>query len=540
MQIQDIDPGKSVYSFIEEARELHKARVAIIYYGTRISFGKYFDHIRRFASGLRKAGVKKGDTVTLCLPNIPQNCIAFYAVALIGGVSNIIHPLMPVEEIKGSMKRAGSKVLIASDSVLVKGEIREAEVIWCSVSDYMDPAHKVAYAFITRKNKFRPLKNYRHFNEILRTGSRDIKAEELTGEECAVIMHSGGTTGTPRLVLHSHKALNSMMKKKECFLKGIDLAGKSAYTVLPSFHGFGLCMNTHISSTYAVRQIMAVKFNPKEAVRWIKKYRIQFINGVPAIFNALIKLKKFNKKTAGSIDRCYVGGDNVPDELIKRFNFAVTGDENKMKLFEGYGLTEMIAVCMLNTPEEYKLHTVGKAIPGCRCEIIKDGRVLPRGEEGEVYVGGDVMMIGYFEGKGKSSLPLVEADGEKWLNTGDWGYVDEEGYLHFKQRVKHVIIRKGVNVFPSEIEEIINRLDYVKQCCVVGKQRGDDGSQTVYAYVCLMDRNLRTEKTAEAIKQYVSRYAVKAAVPEKIVFTAKFPRTIIGKIDVKYFEDRPE
>lgn len=541
-QIQDINPQQSVYAFIKEAYNYHKAKTAIIYYGRSISFTKYFKLIERFATGLASIGVKRGDKVTVCLPNIPQNCISFYALSMIGAISNIVHPLMPNSEIERSMRSMGSKVLITSDSVLVKGKIDEGIVVWCGVSDFMDVFHKIGYSVMRRKERFSPLRRYISFFQLLKIGKNknNVKPVDLSGNECACIMHSGGTTGESKLVLHSHVALNRMICKKEYFLKGVKLAGLASYTVLPTFHGFGLCMNTHISSAYALKQIMAVKFNPKEAVKWIKKYKVNYINGVPSIFYALLKQKGFNRKTAISIDRCYVGGDNVTENLIYRFNEKVSGDKKCMKLFEGYGLTEMIAVCMLNTPECYKVGTGGKAIPGCACEVIIDDIIQPRGVEGEIYVSGDIMMMCYYNDIEGTQRVVKMINGVKWLKTGDWGYVDEDGFLHFKQRVKHVIIRKGANVFPCEIEDIINRLDYVKQCCVVGKYINKEDSQTIYAYVNLMDKNMRNEKTVEAIKKYVSENAVKFAVPEKVIFTKKFPRTIIGKIDIKYFENRPD
>jgi len=539
-EINLMNADRNVYAFIKEAYSCHKADDAFIFYGKRMTFEAFHSLVGKARTFLRDIGAKAGDIITLCLPNIPQNAIVFYAAAAENIIVDIIHPLTPMRQIAESMTETGSRILVICDlnlkredsSVLGHGCV----VVYARISRYMDFAHKVGYAFT--KGVLEARKEWYSLDrEIVIRESTDDISYCSTQYPCC-ILHSGGTTSLPKKIELSHKAVNRVVQRKQYYLKDLDLKNKVLYSVLPTFHGFGLCMNLHISMTYGMTQVLITKFKSKEAVKLIKKYKVDFINGVPSIFYALVKRKEFTPKTAGSINRCFVGGDNVSGELIRRFNKAVSGDENNMKLFEGYGMTEVVAVCAVNTPEYYKLGTSGRAIPDVRIEVIQGGVIQPRNTEGELCISGDTLMNGYYHDKEHTDNAVITVDGLRWMKSGDWGFVDEEGFVHFRQRIKHVIMRKGVNIFPSEVEDVINRLPFVEKCCVVGKIRGNENTQTVYAYVKLKDKLMRSDETRKAICEHAEKYLIRFAVPEVVVFTANFPKTAIGKVDVKYFENR--
>ena len=339
--------------------------------------------------------------------------------------------------------------------------------------------------------------------------------------------------GEPKTVAVSNAALNRTASKTDFYVSGIDLKGKCMYSVLPCFHGFGLSMNLHLGLLFGMKQIMVAKFDAKQAVRLIKKHRVNIINGVPTIFNALLKQEGFNRKSASSLIRCFVGGDSVPASLVDSFNIAVTGSEENHVLFCGYGLTETIAVCAVNTPEFYRENSCGKSVTNSRCEVIADGKIRERGTEGELCITSDAMMQYYLGDEAATASAIQEHDGKLWIHTGDWGTVDKDGYIFFKQRMKHIIIRKGENIFPSEIEAAINQLDFTEQCCVVGRTNPKSATQFVCAYVRTKDGCKNDAETVMKIKKKVELSVAKFAVPEKIVFVDSFPKTAIGKIDAK-------
>lgn len=542
MDIGEVNAYQSVYGFIRESRSTHHAKNAMIYFGKRWSFDEFFSLIGQARTALRELGLKRGDVLTLQLPNIPQNVILFYAAAAENIILDIIHPLTPLKQCVESMKDTGSSILVTSDNVLSKNEDKgvygDIKIVYCRVGGFVGLAKRAAINIKSGIKAFLP--SYTDLDKMILKRREYQGSDNGTDDYPCCILHSGGTTAVPKKIELSHHALNRMVQRKEYYIKGVDLSDRVCLSVLPSFHGFGLCMNVHTSASLGMTQLVVPKFRAKEAVRLINKYKVYMVNGVPAIFYGLMKVKSFGVKTASSVERCFVGGDNVSDALIKRFNKQVTGDENKRVMFQGYGMTECVAVCALNVPEFYREGTVGRAIPEVDIEVIADGVVQPRGTEGELCVSGDILMNEYFNDSTATQNAKVYVGDKRFIKTGDWGVVDNDGYIRFKQRIKHVILRKGVNIFPAEVENVIGQLPYVEKCCVVGKIKGNENTQTVYAYVKLRDKALRTEQTKEDIKNYVAKHLIRYAVPETVIFTAVFPRTPVGKIDTKYFENRDD
>lgn len=542
MKIEDVNAYQSVYGFILDSQSVYKSEKALIYLGRTVSTDGFHALIRKARTALRSFGLKKGDIMTLQLPNIPQNVVLFYAASAENITLDIIHPLTPLKQSAESMKETGSKLLVTSDNVLLRGDERffdsDVRVAYCRIGEFAGGIKKLMLA-LKSKGKA-DLAEFIDLDKLIRESEECVDPDRGSDDYPCCILHSGGTTDTPKKIVLSHHALNCLIKRKEYLGKGINTSDKVCLSVLPSFHGFGLCMNLHLSTSLGMTQLLMPKFRSREAVKLIKKYKVFLLNGVPAIFYGLMKVKSFNPRSASSLKRCFVGGDNVSDAMVARFNKCVTGNDKDRVLFPGYGMTECVAVCALNVPEFYREGTVGKAIPGVDVEVIKDGKILPRGSEGELCVAGDILMDGYYNDPEATENAEVFVDGKRFIKSGDWGVVDGDGYIRFKQRIKHVIMRKGVNVFPAEVENVIGMLPYVEKCCVVGKIKGHENTQTVYAYVKLRDKNLRSEETAEAIKKFASQHLIRYAVPEKVIFTATFPRTPVGKIDIKYFENRDD
>ncbi len=540
MRIEDVNAFQSVYGFIRDSKATHSARKAMIYCGRTIDFPAFFSLIEKARTALRSFGLKKGDVITLQLPNIPQNVIIFYAAAAENLVLDIIHPLTPLRQTAESMKETGSRFLVTSDNVLLRGDEKffasDIKIAFCRISAYAKGLKKLVIRFKTGGTKL--LGGFIDFDRLISVSEECGDEDRGSDDVPCCILHSGGTTAQPKKIVLSHHALNCMIQRRHYIVSGTDLSDKVCLSVLPSFHGFGLCMNVHASSALGMTQLIMPKFRSREAVRLIKKYKAFMLSGVPAIFYGLMKVRSFDPRHAGSLKRCFVGGDNVSDALVRRFNKCVTGSEDERVMFQGYGMTECVAVCALNVPDGYREGTVGRAIPGVDVEVVRDGKIMPRGTEGELCVAGNILMNGYFKDEEGTANAEVFVDGKRFIRSGDWGLVDEDGFVRFKQRIKHVIMRKGVNVFPAEVENVIGSLPYVEKCCVVGKIKGNENTQTVYAYVKLRDKNFRTEETKEEIKKYAAKHLIRYAVPETVIFTATFPRTPVGKIDTKYFENR--
>ncbi|MDD4290850.1 MAG: class I adenylate-forming enzyme family protein [Clostridia bacterium] len=525
---------KNAYAYIADCNRGKMSAQALDFYGRKFSYQKLFGLIELCSNGLSELGVGRNSVVTLCLPNIPQHIIAFYAVNRLNAICNIIHPLTPVETVKEDMKKLGSKYLIASDTVLGHSRCTDITVIYCKVNAMMGAFKKAAYRFMD-KSHFKAYRNYIDFLSLLSKKHKSYKFVETDEyDHPCCYLHSGGTTGQPKTIVIGNGALNSLADNVSWYLCDFDRSAFSVYSVLPMFHGFGLGINIHTTLSVGSKQYLIAKFNPNEAVKMVADKKVNMINGVPSLFRSLLSCKAYRKGSLSNLKLCFMGGDTFTKEFVDKFNAEVTGSSDKRVLYVGYGLTEVIAICAMNNPFHYKDGSCGTAPEGFYVETFADGKMLERGMNGEICVSGATLMLEYKDDKKATDEVIFEYDGKRWLRTGDYGYVDKDGFLFFIQRMKHIIVRKGVNIFPSEVEAVINQLDFVKKSCVMGVDTVNQ-TQKVRAYVQLNEnleltdeiKDYYTHTICESVKKKLVRYAV----PEEIVYVDGFPRTKVGKID---------
>ena len=243
--------------------------------------------------------------------------------------------------------------------------------------------------------------------------------------------------------------------------------------------------------------------------------------------------KTFTQGDLSHIKDVYVGGDSVPQPLIDSFNAALEKGGSHARMYVGYGLTETVTVCLVNTLAHHRENSIGYPLSGTKVRIEKEGAEAPVGEVGEILLQSDQFMLGYLH---EQSAPFVTIDGEKWLKTGDYGYVDADGFLYFKQRIKNMIKVSGVPVYPSEIEEVAGSVAGVAKVCAVGIPDEVKG-QVVRLFVeCRQgaDRASAEREILEACRRRLIAYAV----PKEIVFEDRLPVSLIGKIDRKVLEAR--
>ena len=308
---------------------------------------------------------------------------------------------------------------------------------------------------------------------------------------------------------------------------------RALYNVLPIFHGFGLCINMHMCMMMRRTNIMCIKFQPAMSAKQIVKEKANILTGVPTMFLKLLGEKAFTEADLSNIKDVYAGGDSVPQPLIDDFNAALKKGGSSARMNVGYGLTETVTVCMVNTRAHNRENSIGYPLSNTYVKIMKDGKEVPCGEVGEIYLLCDQFMLGYLH---EEYSPFEMIDGEKWLKTGDYGYVDQDGFLYFKQRIKNMIKVSGVPVYPSEIEEAAIQAKGVAKVCAVGVADKVKG-QVVRLFVECAEE---TDETAcrEEIMDICRRKLIAYAVPKEIVFEKKLPVSLIGKIDRKKLEER--
>lgn len=507
-------------SFYKCAKE-NPQKTAIVFYGKKIKFRSLLQYVNKAANGLSRF-VKKDDVVTLCVPNSPSAAIAFYAVNKLGAVANLVHPLIKKDALRTCMQKVKSKVLITYDSYEGKNDFDC--VTFVSASDFFMPFFAALYYKRAFGKKIGAFDKSKKFESLLSYPA--LEATE-SPSYASVFLPSGGTTGEPKVIMHGGDAFNGLCDYADFFLSEPLKNYEAMYSVLPIFHGFGLCMNMHMCMTKGITNVMTLKFNPKSMAKDIKKYKIGILTGVPAMFNKLLACKEFLRADLSSVKDCFVGGDSASNELVDRFNRQLKAGGSTAKLHVGYGLTETVTVCAVTTAKYDKNGSAGYPLPCTEMAITDGEKILPKGEIGELVLRTPLLMLGYY---GTDQKPIRVIGDKEWLFTGDMCYIDDDGYLFFKQRIKNMLKVSGVPVFPSEIENVVTKIKGVKNAAAIGVPDEQKG-EAVKLFVEKSDEISESE-LKETILSECKAKLITYAVPKQIEFCV-LPLNAIGKVDRK-------
>jgi long-chain acyl-CoA synthetase len=533
--------NQSLYEVIASRANQNPNFIALQFMGKRITYFDLLQNIDKSAFGLSQLGIKKGNVITICMPNVFEVIYTFYAGVKLGAICHMVHPLTPVKQLKTQMIETNSKLLMVVDTFYDTYHLMTKELnvplILVTPVDSFGLIKKVGYKVINKKrlaniqvdNLVIPYKKLIEKNGHIETASVDSKTS-------AVYLHSGGTSGTPKTIELSHFSINSLANQTEYILDEHDFENKHMLAVLPMFHGFGLCMGVHAMLVYGGVDTLMPKFNAKDTINLIKKNQINYLIGVPTLFEALLNTNDFAGPHLKNLKQAFVGGDYVSPTLKERFNKVMAENNSHAQLLEGYGLTEVVTVCAVNTIFEQKLGTVGKPLPGIDIKIVdlETKEVLPVNTLGEIAVSGPTRMNGYLHDKLATSSTFKKIDDKIYVLTGDYGMIDDEGYVVFKQRLKRIIKVSGMPVLPSEIETLVSALPGISEVAAVGVKDQERGNM-IKLFVTIKP-GAEIKVTDDEIKQMIKAELSIYAVPKSIVYLDKMPKTIIGKIDTKILE----
>ncbi len=534
---------KSMFAYlIEETQRLPRTNKVWDFFGASVGIGKFIDIVKSFAGYLQSLGIGKGDNVVLCLGNIPNAIVGFYAINSIGAVANLVHPLIPGEALKKMSEEMDSKAYILFDEFYHKYkwlDDSEKPVILCSASDFLPALFKIPYKLYIR-NKVKDIKyNSRvvRFRDTL--NGHSFAGVDIKGDDIAVYMHSGGTTGVSKTVMLSNDAFNHLADNVIDLIGGGVDDSEGMLMVLPLFHNFGLgiCMHTVICG--GGQAVMMPKFNPKGACRLVKRARVTYIAGVPNMYAKMVASGKFKGKYLRKLKNCYCGGEKLSDEVKRAFEDAMAKSGNPIKLCAGYGLTEG-GICCVNTMDIHKEGTLGKPVKNNHFAVVdENNNFLKPMERGMLVLTCNTMMSGYYKAEElDKEVFFFDADGRKWLKTGDIGYMDEQGYVYFVDRLKRMVKISGINVYPQEIEDCVNKFDSVVRSCVIPYE--ESGKTYLKLYV-VADEDVETNGEYEKrLRDYISENLLKYNMPRVIIFKQSLPLTQIGKVDFRKLqsEDR--
>lgn len=539
-------PDISMYDLLKKNNYNREKKIAINYFDNKMTFATFFNEIEKVAKAFSSIGVKEEDVVTLIMPNTPECVIAVLALNKIGAIANMVHPLSAEEEIKFFINDTNSKVILTIDICAEKimNIIEQTEVykvIITSASDSMPFLLGLGYEILEGWKIPRPKSDgfYMSYKEFIRNGFNTVQQEikKYGKDQRAVIMHSGGTTGTPKSIVLTNGNFTSLALQigmKFRFESEIVLG------ILPTFHSFGLGVTIYGPLAMGFEVVLIPKFNIKEFPKMLSKYKPTIIPGVPTLFEAMLKAKKMNKNNISQIKFLISGGDDLSDALADDIVSFLRKNGSFGKLEKGYGLTESCAAVIATLDVEDKHSNIGIPFPGNDVCFVKPNTIeeVEIGEEGEICISGPTIMEGYLnnEEENKTTLQLHD-DGKIWLHTGDLGKVDENGIIHYIQRLKRMIISSGFNVYPSQIEKVLKTDSRIDNCVVVGQPHPYKVEVPV-AYIVLKKDVKKDSKLKKELKALCIKNLARHSIPSKFEFKDELPKTLIGKIDFKSLQKK--
>ena len=531
-------PDLTIYELIEKTCNTNPYNYAFEYYGNKITYKDFLIRIKKTASSLLELGVREGDRVTICMPNTPSAIITFYAINMIGATASIIHPLSSENEIMLYLNESNSKFILTIDLVYDKlmkivDRTNVDRIIVGSVSDDMSNFKRVMYWFFSgRKNKIERNEKAILYNDLLKMGIyyKEFEPCKRGLDDEAVILYSGGTTGVPKGIVLTNLNFNALAM--QCYLMCSPAkAGDSILAILPIFHGFGLGVSIHTTLYVGMKVILVPDFSPRKFGGLIKKYKPNFITGVPTLYEALLKTK-LGKNDLASLSCVICGGDTLSPSFKRRIDEFLHEHGSKAQVRCGYGLTECTGASCLNPRSEYRDNSIGIPMPDMFYKIVKIGSLeeAKTMEDGEICISGPTVMKGYLNNQEETDKVLVKhKDGKIWLHTGDIGCMDRDGFVYFKQRLKRLIVSSGYNIYPSYVEDIICKCPLVKTCVAVGIAH-QYKKEVVKAYIVLNEDIKPTISVKMKIKKYCEENLAKYSWPYEYEYVDSIPMTLVGKV----------
>jgi long-chain acyl-CoA synthetase len=515
--------------------------------GRTYSYQHIHQQARAFALGLAEMGIAKGDRVGLFLPNVPIYAAAYYGAMMAGAVVVNFSPLYSVEELSWQVGDSGTRVLVTVDvpelyktaKKVLDGSALETLVVG-SLADQL-PWYKGLALKLLKRSQIADVaygpegSSIRSWNDMqgdwactLSLEGRVYPLPEVGPSDLALLQYTGGTTGRPKGAMLGHDQL-SVNAQQVAALNPFGNASSEVFMgALPFFHVFANTALLNHAMVTGASIAMVPRFETKQVLETIQRYRCTGFPGVPTMFQAILDHPDLAKTDLSTLKVCISGGAPMPGPVHVRFE-ETTG----VRLVEGYGLTESSGVVSANPYDgTRKRGTIGQLVPGTQVVLLDKedpAKLAPEGEPGELAVHGPQVMRGYWNRPETDAETFVELDGKRYLRTGDVARVDADGFLEIVDRIKDMIAVGGFKVFPSVVEDVILEHPAVKEALVIGVPEEYRG-EVPRAYVTLNDG---APATAEELAAWLNARIGKHERVDQVVVRESLPKTMIGKLDRK-------
>ncbi len=515
-------PEWCIHELLDRSAEKFPDNTLSIFYGKTLTYSGVRSLSNSLAGSLVDMGIRPGDKVALLLPNYPGFIISYYAVLKAGGVVVPLNPLYTEGELEHQLSESEARAVITIPLFAEKAS-RLAQRL--KIALILDALHRYmplpikALVWAKEKLTLSRIKNLSctDMGKLLE-GRSDFRPVRVDPKNLAVLIYSGGTTGKAKGVMLSHFAV--VANAHQIAAWGQLNHKERILTVLPMFHGYGMNVGMNAPILSGMSIVLLPRFKPKEMARAIVRYKPTTTAVVPTILIALSNLPHIDRYDFTSLKAVWVGAAPLTKAAKEEFE-----KKAKCRVIEGYGLTEAVTAIMANPYRgKHKVGSIGIPFPDVDAKVvsIETNEDLPPNQQGEIVLKTPTVMLGYY--KRPEETEDVIKDG--WLYTGDIGYMDEEGYFYITDRKKDLIIVGGFNVFPREIDEVIQKHPKVKEGIAVGVPDEYRGEK-IKAYIVLKEGETATE---EEFLEYFREHLAPYKVPKEVEFRKELPKNAIGKV----------
>ncbi len=528
---QSIDyPEECLPVLLEQNLSRYGGHTATSFLGAQLTYSMLWNRILKLASGLRSLGVGPGSKVAIMLPNCPQAIMAYYAALRLGAVVVLTNPLYVQREMVHQWNDAEAEFLVVLDHLYPK--VKEAlprtaikTLIVTTLKEELPLFLRLLYPLNARKNKLFTKVPYGDgvlsFKELVDSHEPVSSPCQVKPDDLALLQYTGGTTGVAKGVMLSHRNIQANVVQVTSWFPDLNRGGERFLSILPFSHVFGMTVSMNMPLYTGSEAVLLPRFEIRRLLKTLQKKKVTLLPGVPTLFSAIMNHDKVRSYDMSSIRYCVTGSAPMPVEVLKQFE-SMTGSV----IIEGYGLTEASPVTHCNPlGGTRKAGSIGIALPDTDCRIVdleKGEEELSRGENGELVVRGPQVMQSYWKMEEETAETLKDG----WLRTGDIARMDEDGYVYVVDRIKDMIITKGYNIYPREIDEVLYEHPKILDAVAVGVPDPHRG-ETVKAYVVVKEgEKLEENEVISFCRERLAAYKV----PRLVEFRDALPKNMVGKV----------
>ena len=539
-------PALSAFEYVCQRSKNHLNDTALDYYGRKFTYADLIVNVKKTAAALRGAGVKKGDIITVVSIMTPEIIALFYAADMMGATLNLVDPRYSVEGIREYIEEVDSHLLVCLNVVYER--CRQAakrtnveKVIVLSPADSLPPLMAVGYKLTTPdKNKY--ASNVIRWKQFIKGGEgQSTAAEPYDPDHACVVVHTGGTTGSPKGVMLTDDCFNGIALQFQAYPK-LFHRGQKLMNIMPPFIAYGFACGIHLPLVLGFTVIIIPNLDPAKLGSLVLKHKPEHMFGVPTHYQQLASDPKLRDKDLSFIINYAAGGDSLSRGAEQTVNDFLAAHGARYPIAKGYGMTEVSSAATVAAGLDNKPGSVGIPMVNTVVAAFEPGtdQELPIGQRGELCISGPCLMKGYYNKPEETAILLRRhPDGRVWAHTGDMGYLDEDGFVYLDSRIKRMIIRHdGFKVFPSMIENVVSRHPAVHQCSVVGcADKDHTQGRLPFVYIVLKaDTTAKKKQVIRELERMCAEELPEYVQPVAYKFISSMPMTPVGKVDYRQLE----